>query len=52
VPNPLCDQVGCGVWSAPTVANPAYKGKWRAPKIPNPDFIGQFKHSFLLVNFD
>uniref|UniRef100_A0A182QXR6 Calnexin n=1 Tax=Anopheles farauti TaxID=69004 RepID=A0A182QXR6_9DIPT len=54
IPNPLCEKaVGCGLWKAPMVANPNYKGKWRPPlianvnyqgkwaprKIPNPDFF-------------
>lgn len=28
-----------GKWSAPLIANPAYKGKWVARKIPNPEYF-------------
>jgi len=43
VSNPACQKVGCGVWTPPTIANPAYKGKWKAPKIPNPAYLGPWK---------
>lgn len=29
VPNPDCEEVGCGTWERPTIPNPAYKGKVR-----------------------
>jgi calnexin len=42
--NPKCESApGCGVWTAPTIKNPAYKGKWRAPKIDNPAYKGKWK---------
>jgi calnexin len=40
IPNPKCDEVGCGKWTAPKIRNPAYKGKWRAALIPNPKYKG------------
>ena len=40
VPNPVCEQVGCGEWKRPKIANPAFKGKWTAPLIPNPAYKG------------
>jgi calnexin len=42
VDNPKCAKVGCGVWTAPTIHNPAYKGKWTAPLIDNPKYIGDW----------
>ena len=36
--NPVCDEVGCGEWSAPMIQNPNYKGKWKAPLIDNPEY--------------
>jgi calnexin len=41
--NPACEKAGCGVWTPPTIKNPAYKGKWRAPKIDNPAYKGPWK---------
>eukprot|EP00177_Eucheuma_denticulatum_P006698 GFKZ01012180.1.p1 GENE.GFKZ01012180.1~~GFKZ01012180.1.p1 ORF type:complete len:759 (-),score=173.70 GFKZ01012180.1:388-2346(-) len=40
IPNPKCEEVGCGEWKRPMKKNPDYKGKWKAPKIDNPDYIG------------
>ncbi len=40
VPNPICEQVGCGQWTAPMIDNPLYKGKWRVPMIDNPEYKG------------
>lgn len=39
IPNPKCQPPaasGCGEWTPPMKANPAYKGKWKAPQVPNP----------------
>lgn len=44
VPNPLCETTGCGVWKAPMITNPAYRGgKWKAPLIANPSYKGVWK---------
>lgn len=41
IPNPKCIEAsGCGEWTRPEIANPAYKGKWFAPLIDNPEYIG------------
>ncbi|KAK9240174.1 Calreticulin family-domain-containing protein [Lipomyces kononenkoae] len=40
VPNPECEEHGCGTWTAPSILNPKYKGKWVQPRIPNPDYKG------------
>jgi calnexin len=41
VANPKCESApGCGPWSKPLIANPAYKGKWSAPMIDNPAYKG------------
>ncbi|KAF5384805.1 hypothetical protein D9615_001092 [Tricholomella constricta] len=43
VPNPKCAVVpGCGVWTRPHKANPAYKGTWYAPQIDNPAYKGEW----------
>jgi calnexin len=42
VPNPKCEDVGCGPWSAPSIRNPDYKGKWTVPKIANPEYKGEW----------
>ena len=42
VPNPVCEESGCGKWAPPTIPNPAYKGKWSAPYIKNPAYKGPF----------
>lgn len=43
VENPICEKaVGCGLWMAPLIANPNYKGKWRAPLIDNPNYQGKW----------
>ncbi|TDH68387.1 hypothetical protein CCR75_003572 [Bremia lactucae] len=44
ISNPKCSEVsGCGEWSRPLKANPAYKGKFYAPYIPNPAYKGEWK---------
>ncbi|KAF9190498.1 hypothetical protein BGZ51_008537 [Haplosporangium sp. Z 767] len=40
VPNPKCQNNGCGKWVRPYISNPAYKGKWSAPLIDNPEYKG------------
>lgn len=40
VPNPKCENNGCGPWVRPSISNPAYKGKWSAPLIDNPAYKG------------
>ncbi|GMM33752.1 calnexin [Saccharomycopsis crataegensis] len=40
IPNPECEEHGCGKWEAPIIENPNYKGKWIQPMIPNPDYKG------------
>ncbi|KAF9941492.1 hypothetical protein BGZ65_002861 [Modicella reniformis] len=40
VPNPKCQNNGCGEWTRPYISNPAYKGKWSTPLIDNPDYKG------------
>ncbi|KAG0320608.1 hypothetical protein BGZ99_004406 [Dissophora globulifera] len=40
VPNPNCQDHGCGEWVRPFISNPAYKGKWSAPLIDNPAYKG------------
>ncbi|KAF9387901.1 hypothetical protein CPC16_006800 [Podila verticillata] len=40
VPNPKCQDNGCGKWVRPMISNPAYKGKWSAPMIDNPTYKG------------
>lgn len=43
VSNPLCAEApGCGVWSAPMVDNPEYKGKWRPALVDNPAYRGKW----------
>ncbi|KAG0246691.1 hypothetical protein BGX31_010560 [Mortierella sp. GBA43] len=42
VPNPKCQNNGCGKWTRPFIANPAYKGKWSAPLIDNPEYKGEW----------
>jgi calnexin len=43
IPNPACEKAGCGVWKAPMIKNPAYKGPWKAPLIKNPLYQGIWK---------
>eukprot|EP00178_Gracilaria_changii_P014145 TRINITY_DN40146_c0_g1_i1.p1 TRINITY_DN40146_c0_g1~~TRINITY_DN40146_c0_g1_i1.p1 ORF type:complete len:635 (+),score=140.81 TRINITY_DN40146_c0_g1_i1:415-2319(+) len=43
IPNPKCEDVGCGEWTKPTKKNPDYKGKWTAPLIDNPKYVGPWK---------
>lgn len=43
IPNPVCQEVGCGIWEAPLIKNPDYKGKWEAPLIDNPEYKGEWK---------
>ena len=38
--NPACEEIGCGEWKRPMIANPDYKGKWSAPMIDNPLYQG------------
>ncbi|KAG0210206.1 hypothetical protein BGX28_009511 [Mortierella sp. GBA30] len=40
IPNPKCQDNGCGKWVRPYISNPAYKGKWSAPMIDNPEYKG------------
>lgn len=40
VRNPKCRENGCGVWKAPRISNPLYRGKWVQPYIENPDYQG------------
>ncbi|XP_050092720.1 calnexin-like isoform X1 [Anopheles aquasalis] len=43
IPNPLCAKaVGCGLWKAPMISNPNYKGKWRPPLIANINYQGKW----------
>uniref|UniRef100_A0A2M3Z340 Putative calnexin n=1 Tax=Anopheles braziliensis TaxID=58242 RepID=A0A2M3Z340_9DIPT len=43
IPNPLCEKaVGCGLWKAPMISNPNYKGKWRPPLIANVNYQGKW----------
>jgi len=42
IENPKC-KTGCGPWTRPMKANPAYKGKWSAPMITHPDYKGVWK---------
>lgn len=42
IPNPNCEETGCGTWIRPTKTNPDYKGKWKAPMIDNPAYIGEW----------
>ena len=43
IPNPVCEEVGCGEWSPPLISNPNYKGKWSPPMVANPDYKGIWK---------
>ena len=43
VANPACEEVGCGEWKPPLIANPDYKGKWSAPLMDNPMYQGIWK---------
>ena len=38
------DDESDGVWDAPKVPNPAYKGEWKAKKIANPAYKGPWTH--------
>ena len=38
--NTDCLKHGCGVWKAPNVKNPRFRGKYERRRIPNPDYIG------------
>lgn len=42
ISNPKCAAIGCGKWTPPMKANPAYKGKWTPPMIDNPDYKGEW----------
>ena len=51
--NPACEEVGCGEWTPPMIANPAYKGKWRPPQIENPNYmVINCYHSNIVFTFD
>merc|ERR1712071_428183 len=43
VDNPACAGIGCGVWEAPMISNPEYKGKWKAENIKNVGYSGVWK---------
>ncbi|KNC50411.1 calreticulin [Thecamonas trahens ATCC 50062] len=43
VPNPVCDEVGCGHWAPRQISNPEYQGKYTPPQIPNPAYKGPWK---------
>lgn len=43
IPNPKCEESGCGVWSPRKIRNPRHKGKWVAPLIDNPAYKGPWK---------
>jgi len=43
IPNPICEEFGCGEWSPRTKLNPEYKGKWKPSMIPNPAYLGEWK---------
>lgn len=38
------DEEEDGVWEAPVIPNPNYKGEWRPKQIPNPDYKGEWVH--------
>lgn len=42
IPNPACEEIGCGTWKVPTIQNPAYKGKWKPSLIDNPEYDGKW----------
>ncbi|KAK9449655.1 Calreticulin/calnexin, partial [Limtongia smithiae] len=42
IPNPECEEHGCGPWTAPSVPNPQFKGKWVQPRVPNPEYKGEW----------
>ncbi|EDQ85457.1 uncharacterized protein MONBRDRAFT_29170 [Monosiga brevicollis MX1] len=39
IPNPKCEMHGCGPWTAPSVANPQFRGVWQPRRLPNPDYF-------------
>lgn len=43
IDNPKCADAGCGPWTPPMIANPAFKGKWTAPMVDNPAYRGVWK---------
>ena len=43
VPNPLCENIGCGQWKPRQLNNPDYRGPWEAPEVANPDYVGEWK---------
>ncbi|KAK9387024.1 Calreticulin family-domain-containing protein [Lipomyces mesembrius] len=43
IANPECEDHGCGIWTAPSILNPKFKGKWVQPRIANPDYKGPWK---------
>ena len=43
IPNPKCASIsGCGLWKAPLIDNPKFKGKWKPNLISNPNFKGRW----------
>ncbi|KAK6199422.1 Calnexin [Scheffersomyces amazonensis] len=43
IPNPVCEQHGCGTWSPTLKPNPDYVGPYVPPYIPNPNYKGLFR---------
>ena len=43
IPNPKCEDVGCGEYEPPLIDNPDYMGKWEPPRIENPAYKGEWK---------
>jgi len=43
IDNPECAGIGCGVWEAPVISNPEFKGKWKAKNIKNTGYSGVWK---------
>ncbi|KAA6366889.1 MAG: putative calnexin [Streblomastix strix] len=47
IPNPYCEQYGCGKWEQPQKKNPKYKGKYPQRQIKNPEYIGPWEPSLI-----
>lgn len=43
IPNPACQEHGCGPFTPRMIPNPEYKGKWSPPMIDNPAYKGEWK---------
>ena len=43
IPNPKCEDVGCGEYEPPLIENEKYMGKWEPPRIENPAYKGEWK---------